>query len=71
MLRRGEDGRRSRFGVLMEAPRIGELLRLSPCLRSGSRIEVLIGDVGGKASSAGFRGMRTRLGEPEGLAGRR
>ena len=31
-----------------------------------------MGDEGGKASSAGFRGVRTRLGDPEfdGLAGR-
>lgn len=69
--RRGDDGRRSLAGVLVETPKTGELLRLSPCLRSGSRTEALIGEVGGNASSTDFRGARTRLGEPEGLAGRR
>ena len=69
--RRGEDGRRSRAGVLVEAPIMGELLRLSPCRCSGSRTDVRTGEMGGKASSAGFRGIRIRLGDPEGLPGRR
>lgn len=71
MVLRGDDGRRSRAGVLDEKPRIGELLRLSPCLRSGSSTDVRTGEIGGKASSAGFRGIRTRLGDPEGLVWRR
>lgn len=69
-LRRGEDGRRSRAGVLVEVPIMGEVLRFSPCLCSGSRTEVRMGEMGGKASSAGFRGIRTLLGDPEGLPGR-
>lgn len=70
-LRSGDAGRRRRFMVLIEEPRIGEVL-LSPGvdLRSVSRTEVRTGDVGGNASSTGFRGVRTRLGDPEGLAGR-
>lgn len=69
-LRSGDAGRR-RFMVLKEVPRIGEVL-LSPGVdrRSGSRTEVRTGDVGGNASSTGFRGVRTRLGDPDGLAGR-
>lgn len=70
-VRRGDEGLRSRAGVLVETPRIGELLRLSPCLLSGSRTDERTGEMGGKASSMGFLGIRTRLGEPEGLAGRR
>lgn len=69
-VRRGDEGRRSRAGVLVETPKMGELLLLSPCLRSGSRTEARTGEVGGKDSSVGFRGARTRLGELEGLAGR-
>lgn len=65
---RGETGRRT-LGTLVELPRLGELLR-SECLRSGSSTDVLTGEAGGKASSSGFRGVRTLLGEPEGLLGR-
>lgn len=68
-VRRGEDGRRSRAGVLVETPMMGEVLRRS-CICSGSRTEVRTGEIGGKASSAGFRGIRTLLGDPEGLPGR-
>lgn len=69
-LRRGDDGRRIRAGVLVEIPMTGELLLLSGWRRSGSRTDDRMGDVGGKASSTGFRGIRTRLGDCEGLAGR-
>lgn len=65
--RRGEEGRRRR--ALVDTPRLGELL-LSLCRRSGSKTDDRTGEGGGKASSAGFRGVRTRLGEPDGLAGR-
>lgn len=67
--RRGEDGRRSRAGVLVEMPIMGEVLRLS-CLCSGSITEVRTGEIGGKDSSAGFRGIRTLLGDADGLPGR-
>lgn len=70
MLRRGEDGRRSRWGLLVETPRLGELL-LSRWARSGSMTDDRTGDGGGNASSSGFRETRTLLGEPEGLSGRR
>lgn len=67
----GEDGLRS-FGadVADETPRLkfGELL-LSDSLRSGSRTEIRVGEEG-KVSSIGLRGMRIRLGDPEGLCGR-
>ena len=68
-LRSGEGGRRSLGTLLVETPRIGELLR-SGCLRSGSRTEVRTGEGGGNDSSRGFRGVRILLGEPEGLLGR-
>lgn len=48
---------------------VGELLRSRLPLRSGSMTELRTGDEG-KASSTGFRGVRTRLGEPDGLPGR-
>lgn len=70
MARKGDAGRCSRAGVLVEVPKMGELLLRSPWRRSGSRTEARTGDVGGKDSSTGFRGMRIRLGEFEGLAGR-
>lgn len=53
-----------------DIPRIGELLR-STCLLSASSTEVRIGESGGKASSAGLRGVRFLLGDLAGLAGRR
>lgn len=68
MLRKGDDGRRIRLFV--ETPRLGELLR-SLWVRSGSRTEDRTGEGGGNASSSGFRGARTLLGDPEGLSGRR
>jgi hypothetical protein len=48
--------------------RFGELL-LSVDLLSGSRTETRVGEEG-KTSSTGFRGMRIRPGDPEGLCGR-
>lgn len=45
-VRRGDEGLRSRAGVLVETPRIGELLRLSPCLLSGSRTDERTGEMG-------------------------
>ena len=68
MWRRGELGRRVLVIGLEVTPRLGELL-LSGILRSGSWTETRVGDVG-KASSTGFRGARTRAGEPDGLCGR-
>jgi hypothetical protein len=46
----------------------GEML-LSGNFRSWSRTETRVGEEG-KASSAGFRGIRIRLGDPVGLSGR-
>ena len=69
-LRRGEDGRRSRWGLLVEIPKLGEVLP-SRWVRSGSMTDDRTGDEGGNASSSGFRGTRTLLGEPDGLSGRR
>ncbi len=67
----GEDGRRS-FGMVvlcvMPMARFGEVLR-SGSFRSWSMTETRVGEEG-KASSAGLRGMRMRLGEPVGLCGR-
>lgn len=65
---RGEAGLRT-FGKLVKLPKLGELLR-SACRRSGSKTDVRTGEGGGKASSSGLRGVRTLLGEPEGLLGR-
>lgn len=77
--RRGEAGRCVRVRLLFVGiPNIGEMLR-SEGIIGDSR-----GDVGGispmfasarwgipgKISSTGFLGVRTRLGEPAGLAGR-
>lgn len=50
-------------------PRTGEMLLSIGC-RSWFRTVVLTGEAAGKASSAGLRGVRTRLGDPIGLAGR-
>jgi hypothetical protein len=66
--RSGDEGRRCRERPLLMTPRFGELF-LSDSLRSGSRTDTLVGDVG-NASSTGFLGARIRLGEPEGLCGR-
>lgn len=52
----------------MPRPRFGELCR-SGRFRSGSRTETRVGEEG-KPSSDGFRGIRIRLGDPEGLCGR-
>lgn len=43
----------------------------SCCFSGPSKTDDRMGDVGGKASSAGFRRCLTRFGDPEGLAGRR
>lgn len=67
MLRNGDDVRLIR-GMLVDDPRLGDVLR-SIERRSGSNTEVRTGEVKGKPSSAGFRGVRTRWGD-DGLAGR-
>lgn len=66
-LRRGDEGLLS-LGADSPTPRFGALL-LSVSFRSVSRTETRVGDEGND-SSAGFRGTRTRLGDPDGLWGR-
>ena len=51
-------------------PRFGELFLSVILLSDGSRTDVRMGDVGGNISSMGFLGFLTRLGDPDGLAGR-
>lgn len=51
---------------LIPKPRFGALLR-SDSFRSGWKIDVRVGELGGKASSAGFLGARARLGDTDGL----
>lgn len=65
--RNGDEVRRRR-DVLADDVSPGEVLRSEDCL-SWSSTDVRTGDVRGNPSSAGFLGVRTRLGE-EGLAGR-
>jgi hypothetical protein len=69
-VRKGDEGRRMRPELLLEIPRPGELL-LSVGVRSGSKTDERTGERGGNDSSSGFRGVRTLLGEPEGLSERR
>jgi hypothetical protein len=65
--RKGEEVRRRR-DMLAEDVSPGEVLLSEGCL-SWSRTDVRTGDVRGNPSSAGFLGVRERLGD-EGLAGR-
>jgi hypothetical protein len=67
---RGDEGRRCLLLMLFEDAtlKFGELFR-SVMVRSSSRTEVRTGEVG-KASSTCFRGVRTLLGDPDGLLGR-
>lgn len=51
-------------------PKLGDRLRSEDDRRSPSSTDDRTGEVSGKPSSAGFRGVRTRLGEADGLAGR-
>lgn len=70
----GDDDLLRRLDSMVGGPRTGELLRSAVARLSRSRTLVRTGDVGGKASSTGFLGVRIRIrlgeAELEGLAGR-
>lgn len=68
-LRSGDTDLRIRAPLLVDDPRLGELL-LSLCPRPESSTEVRTGEDGGNASSRDLRGALDLLGDPKGLSGR-
>lgn len=71
MDRKGDDVLRRRDEEdELDRLRLGERLRSDEDRRSPSNTDDRTGEVNGNPSSAGLRGVRTRLGEADGLAGR-